>query len=72
MMIQTFFQTWLPFIYLYGVGGIFFFSGMYIVIKSGALNLKKRKHRFWLKILLGGFFFFMFMHAFLIIAALYL
>ncbi len=71
MILQTFFQSWLPYIYLYGVGGLFFLSGMYIIVKSGSLNLKKRQHRFWLRILFGGFFFFMFMHAFLIIAALY-
>ena len=40
-----FFNTWLPFIYLYGVGGIFFFAGMYIIIKSGSLNLKRKNHR---------------------------
>lgn len=70
-MDNFFFQSWLPFIYLYGVGGIFFFSGMYVILKSGSLNLKKRQHLFWVKVLFGGFFFFMFFHAFLIIAALY-
>ncbi len=37
----SFFDTWLPFIYLYVVGGIFFLVGMIIVRKSGALNLKE-------------------------------
>ncbi|MCS7053015.1 MAG: hypothetical protein NZM09_04705 [Ignavibacterium sp.] len=72
MELQLFFQSWLPFIYLYGIGGIFFFSGMYIIHKSGALNIKKRNHKFWVKVLYGGYFFFMFLHAFLIISALYL
>ncbi|MCX7611916.1 MAG: hypothetical protein N2043_10055 [Ignavibacterium sp.] len=72
MELQLFFQSWLPFIYLYGIGGIFFFSGMYIIDKSGALNIKKRNHKFWVKVLYGGYFFFMFLHAFLIISALYL
>jgi hypothetical protein len=67
----SFFNTWLPFIYLYGVGGIFFFTGMYIIKKSGALNLKKKNHSRWFKILLGGFLFFILIHATLIIAALY-
>lgn len=72
MILQSIFQTWIPFIYLYVVGGVFFFSGMYIIIKSGSLNLAKRQHRFWVKVLFGGFFFFALMHAFLIISALYL
>ncbi|HAB52136.1 MAG TPA: hypothetical protein DCE80_08215 [Ignavibacteriales bacterium] len=72
MILQSIIQTWLPFIYLYVVGGLFFFVGIYIIIKSDSLNLKKKQHRFWLRVLIGGFFFFMFLHAFLIISALYL
>ncbi|MFZ1519028.1 MAG: hypothetical protein WAU11_09650 [Ignavibacteriaceae bacterium] len=67
-----FFNTWLPFFYLYGVGGIFFFSGMYIIIKSGSLNKERKQHRFWIKVLYGGYFFFLSLHAFMIVAALYL
>ena len=67
----SFFNSWLPFIYLYGVGGIFFFTGMYIVYKSKALNSKLKRHRRWFKIMLGGYFYFVFIHAFLIVAALY-
>ncbi|MFZ1290974.1 MAG: hypothetical protein WAR79_12835 [Melioribacteraceae bacterium] len=67
----SFFDIWLPFIYLYGVGGIFFFSGMYIITKSGALNTKRKSHRFWLKTLFGGFLFFFSIHFISIIAALY-
>jgi hypothetical protein len=68
----SFFNSWLPFIYLYGVGGIFFFSGLYLIVKSGSLNLQKKYHRSWLKVLVSGFFFFVLLHASLIIAALYL
>jgi hypothetical protein len=53
-------HTWLPYIYLYGVGGIFFVIGIIITKKSGAMNLKKKKDKFWFKVLL-----------FLTIAALY-
>lgn len=67
-----FFQTWLPFIYLYGVGGIFFFAGMYIIIKSGSLNPARKQHKFWIRVLFGGYFFFFFLHGILIISALYL
>jgi len=64
-------HTWLPYIYLYGVGGIFFIIGIIITYKSGAMNLKKKKHRFWFKILLFGFVYYMALHFFLTIAALY-
>lgn len=66
-----FFQTWLPFVYLYGVGGIFFFFGMFIIIKSGALNPERKQHKFWIRALFGGYLFFMSLHASLIITALY-
>jgi len=39
----TFFDTWLPYIYLYGVGGVFFAIGLFIAVKSGALNLQKKR-----------------------------
>lgn len=64
-------HTWLPFIYLYVVGGIFFFFGMILVKKSGAMNPQSKKHQFWKKVLLFGFFYFVAIHAFLILAALY-
>jgi len=39
----SFFNTWLPFIYLYGVGGIFFVSGLVIVKKSGGYNSSNKR-----------------------------
>lgn len=68
----SFYNTWLPFIYLYGVGGIFFVSGLVIVKKAGAYNPQNKRHRYWWKITLLGFFYFMIIHAALILAALYL
>ncbi len=65
-------QTWLPFIYLYGVGGTFFLSGMIIIKKSKAVNFEKKRHRYWWNVTIFGFFYFMVMHALLILAALYL
>lgn len=64
-------QTWLPFIYLYGIGGFFFLTGMIIIRKAKAVNFKRKRHRYWWKILFAGFIYFMVLHAFLIIAALY-
>lgn len=68
----SFFQTWLPFMYLYGVGGIFFLVGMVIIRKSNSLDLKKKVHKKWFKVLIFGYFYFVLIHAFLTIAALYL
>jgi hypothetical protein len=67
----SFFDSWLPYIYLYGVGGIFFFFGMILLTRIKALDLSIKKHRNWFKVLIGGYFYFAFMHAFLIISALY-
>jgi len=64
-------HSWLPFIYLYGVGGLFFLIGMIIIIKSKALNTKLKRHRYWLKVLVFGFFYFVIFHAFFTILALY-
>lgn len=68
----SFFNSWLPFIYLYGIGGIFFFSGLIIIKKSQALDLTKKRHKYWLKVMLFGFFYFVTLHFLLNIAALYL
>jgi len=68
----TFANTWLPFIYLYGVGGVFFLSGLIITKKSNAVNFEKKQHRYWWKITIFGFFYFMAIHALMILAALYL
>lgn len=67
----SFFDSWLPFIYLYGVGGFFFLVGMVIIKKSGAINLSIKRHKFWYRILILGFFYFVALHAFFIILALY-
>jgi hypothetical protein len=67
----SFFDTWFPFIYLYVVGGIFFFSGIYLIKKAGAIDLTKKRHKKWYRIMLVGFFYFVLLHFILIIAALY-
>jgi len=68
----TFFDTWLPFIYLYVVGGIFFFFGMYIIKRSGAIDLSLKRHRYWYRVMFLGYFYFVLMHFFWNLAALYL
>lgn len=67
----SFFDSWLPFLYLYGVGGFLFSSGMFLIYKSKSIDLKKSTHKFWFKVLIFGFIYFMLIHALLTIAALY-
>jgi hypothetical protein len=67
----SFFDSWFTFIYLYGAGGIFFFFGMYIIKRSGAIDLSIKRHRFWYRVMFFGFFYFVLMHFLLTIAALY-
>jgi hypothetical protein len=67
----TFKDIWLPYIYLYGVGGIFFFFGMGLIRKTGGIDLTRKKHRYWYRIMFLGFFYFMLMHLVLILLALY-
>ena len=65
-------NTWLPFFYLYGVGGIFLLTGMIIIRKTGAINFSKKRHVYWYKVMIFGFIYFVILHALLILAALYL
>ena len=63
-------HSWLPYIYLYVVGGIFFFSGVYLVWKTGAVDLKKPHHRTWMKVFFLGYAWFMIVHGILTILAI--
>ena len=67
---MPFTHTWLPYIYLYGVGGLLFLIGVIVVVKSGSLDLTKTYHRTWLVILFFGLVWFMVMHALWNMAAL--
>ena len=56
-------HSWLPFIYLYGLGGLLFLSGIII-------NLKNHVHKQWLWVLVFGFIWYMMMHGVLTLVAL--
>jgi hypothetical protein len=64
------YYTWIPFLYLYGIGGIFFISGLYIVKKSGGYNPDNKRHKYWWRVTIFGFFYFMLFHLILILAAI--
>lgn len=68
---QSFSHTWLPFIYLYAAGGFFFFAGMIVIRKAKGIDMRLKRDRKWWRILLFGYFYFMLIHALLILAALY-
>lgn len=65
-----FFRTWLPYLYLYGVGGFFFLVGLVLILKYRSLNLILRRDRKWLVVLLLGFVWYAFMHAAITLGAL--
>jgi len=67
---NLFSHSWLPFMYLYGLGGLLFVSGILITVKSKSLNLNKISHWRWFWTLIFGFIWYMSLHASLTLAAL--
>ena len=67
---MDFTHTWLPFIYLYGLGGILFVAGIIITIKSGSFDRNRHAHKKWMWILLFGFVWYLMLHALMTWAAL--
>jgi hypothetical protein len=63
-------RTWLPFIYLYGVGGIVFTVGMFLILRRKALRLSYHRHKKWFWLLIFGFVFWFSLHAIFIILAI--
>jgi len=63
-------RTWVPYIYLYGVGGSIFLIGMFIILRSRSLKLERVRHKEWYKILIFGFFYYMGIHGFFTFVAI--
>ena len=63
-------RTWLPYLYLYGVGGFIFFTGIFIIVRAKSIKLFRTKHKLWFIILISGFFWYMAIHGFTTYAAL--
>lgn len=63
-------SPWTSYFYKYGFGAIFFFVGVFIVLKGGACNLKRGHDRFWFRFLILGFFWYLAMHGLWIVASL--
>lgn len=62
-------RVWLPWIYLYGAGGLLFLFGIWIVVRSGACELRRRRHRRWLGVMVFGFLWYAGIHLLGIYAA---
>ncbi len=67
---MEFANTWLPFIYLYGVGGIAFVLGMLLILRTKALRVSFERHKKWLWVLIYGFLFYAGLHATFILLAI--
>lgn len=67
---MDFARTWLPFLYLYGVGGIAFVLGMVLILRTEALRTTFDRHKKWVYILLYGFLFYAGIHALFIYLAI--
>ena len=67
---MEFANTWLLFIYLYGVGGIAFVLGMLLILRTKALEVSFERHKKWLWVLIYGFLFYAGLHATFILLAI--
>jgi hypothetical protein len=63
-------RVWLPYLYLYGVGGLIFFGGLFIVLKSTSFQASRPEDRRWIRVLLFGFFWYASLHGIGILAAI--
>jgi hypothetical protein len=67
---DLFSHSWLPFIYLYGLGGLLFVFGIIITLKAGSFDLSRYSHKKWMWVLLFGFVWYLMIHALMTWAAL--
>lgn len=63
-------RVWLPYLYLYGAGGLLFVVGLVMVLRSEAFDRRRRRDRRWLIVLIGGFLWYAALHGGWILAAL--
>ena len=67
---MDFARVWLPYLYLYGVGGLLFVGGLVLVLRSEAFQRRRPSDRRWLAILVFGFLWYAALHGVGILAAL--
>ena len=61
-------ETWLCWLYQYGIGGVVFFGTLGLAISTGALRWTQRRDRRLLVVLVAGFFAFLAIHGIWIVA----
>ncbi|RMH03471.1 MAG: hypothetical protein D6702_05885 [Planctomycetota bacterium] len=69
---MDFTRVWLPYLYLYGVGGLFFFASLALVARAGAFSPRRPADRRWFRVLWLGFLWVAGLHAAGNLAALWL
>lgn len=62
-------RVWLPYIYLYGVGGVFFVGGLIMILRSEAYNKMRPSDRRWMGLMFFGFAWYASLHGLGILAA---
>ncbi|MCH2101508.1 MAG: hypothetical protein MK209_06265 [Planctomycetes bacterium] len=62
-------RVWLPYLYLYGVGGVFFLGGLWMVVRSEGFNKLRASDRRWLALMFFGFIWYAGLHGIGILAA---
>ncbi|GEM_PF-3050078 len=65
-------SPWTSYFYKYGFGAVFFFTGVYIVLRNKSCILGRGRDTFWFKWLILGFIAYASVHALWILAALHL
>lgn len=63
---------WLTYLYQYGLGGVVFLLGLFLIVKSRACDLSRRNERIWFLFLIVGFLWYAGLHLLWTLAALYL
>ena len=63
-------HPWTNYFYLYGFGFFYTGSGVLLALTSGACHLSRPRDRFWMKVVIGGYFYFAALHALWIYLAL--
>ncbi|MEE9189525.1 MAG: hypothetical protein V3U16_02000 [Candidatus Neomarinimicrobiota bacterium] len=63
-------HVWLPYIYLYGMGGLLFFAGIFVTLRAKSFDLSRKSHQRWFFVLMFGFVWFLVMHGCWTLAAI--
>jgi hypothetical protein len=63
---------WITYLYQYGVGGLVFALGLFLIVRSGSCDLTRRNERIWFIFLLVGYLWYAGLHLLWTLAALYL